>query len=367
MEYIYNKNIISIKEIPSPYQIISEYPSNNNITNLILNTRTDIQNILNKKDKRLIAIIGPCSIHDEKSALEYAEKLSELSKSLNNLVILMRVYFEKPRTIIGWKGLINDPDLNGENNIKKGLKISRKLLIDINNIGLPVASEILDTISPQYISDLISWGAIGARTTESQVHRQLVSGLSMPIGFKNSTNGDINIALDAIIAARNKHTFMGITHEGIAAVINTNGNEDCHIILRGGIEPNYDETNINKVINKCNDKNERCNIIIDCSHGNSKKNYKNQKYVVDSVCNQIQYNDNIIGVMIESHLKEGKQIFNSNKDKLEYGVSITDSCVGFEETTNMLIKLNYSVNKRITSCTPNNPHMVHMFNRKSCS
>ena len=298
MEFIYNQNINSISEIPSPSLIISKYPSNEFITNNILNTRQSIKNIINKTDKRLIVVVGPCSIHDEESAIEYAKKLKELSYELNNLVIIMRVYFEKPRTTIGWKGLINDPDLNGDNNIEKGLELSRKILLEINNMGLPVGSEILDTISPQYISDLISWGAIGARTTESQIHRQLVSGLSMPIGFKNSTNGDVNVALDAIVTARNNHTFLGITHEGKGAIINTSGNKNCHLILRGGFQPNYSSDSVLNVEKNCESKNEKINIMIDCSHGNSRKDYRNQSKVLKNVCEQIKYNNNIIGIMI---------------------------------------------------------------------
>lgn len=340
-----NSNVLSLKEIVTPVELLLKYYSNDSIINLVLKTRNEISNILNRKDKRKIVVVGPCSIHDPVAALDYAKRLSELSKSLPNLLIIMRVYFEKPRTTIGWKGLINDPDLNGSNDINKGLEIARKLLIDINNLNLPVGCEILDTITPQYISDLISWGAIGARTTESQVHRQLVSGLSMPIGFKNNTNGDTNSAICAVLSVCHSHTFLGVSDNGKGCVVTTAGNKNTHIILRGGKTPNYDHKSVEDVMKLYDNeqyKHLTKNIMIDCSHGNSFKNYKNQNKVLYSVCNQIKTNDNIIGVMIESNLYEGKQKFNTI-DKLKYGVSITDCCVGFEETIEMLTKLNNSV------------------------
>ena len=252
----------------------------------------------------------------------------------------MRVYFEKPRTITGWKGLIMDPNLDNSCYIEKGLRLSREIMRDINYKGVPIGCEFLDTISAQYISDLVSWGAIGARTTESQLHRQLASGLSVPIGFKNATSGNIKVAINSILACKEKHTFLGIDDNGIASIVKTKGNPNCHLILRGGIQPNYYSNMVNESVNMCIENNVKPNIFIDCSHGNSQKNYKNQKLVVDSICEQISKGqDNIVGVMIESNIYEGNQKL-INKKNLKYGISITDSCISWEESLILLEKLN---------------------------
>lgn len=348
MESLNNINIKNFEYLISPNELIKEIPNNNKIKNFIKNSRQTIKNILNKIDDRLLIIIGPCSIHDPVAALEYATKLKKISDELDNeLFIVMRTYFEKPRTTIGWKGLINDPDLNGTYNINKGLTIARKLLFDINNLNLPCSIEFLDTISPQYTSDLISWGAIGARTTECQLHRELTSGLSMPIGFKNGTNGNIKIALDAIESAKEPHNFLGIDETGKASIIQTKGNKNCHIILRGSNEkPNYYIDDIIETSFNMYKRNMLPNIMIDCSHGNSQKNYKNQPNIIKYLSNIIKSgNNNVIGLMIESNLKEGNQKL-INKETLEYGKSITDSCINFEDSIINLRLLAESIKYR---------------------
>ena len=342
---IHNQNINNLKAISTPEQILNEFPLNNNDKMVIINARKDISNILHRNDNRFIVIVGPCSIHDKKAALEYAKKLKDIELNFKtNLLIVMRVYFEKPRTTVGWKGLINDPDLNNTCNIEKGIRLARDIMISITKIGLPIACELLDPISPQYLSDLISWGAIGARTSESQIHRQLASGSSMPIGFKNSTNGDVNVSYQSIIAAQNSHTFLGIDEFGRASIIETAGNQNCHIVLRGGKTPNYHPTDISQAVRLGIKYNIRPNIMIDVSHGNSQKKAINQKTVLDSVANQIKDEFNIIGVMIESFLYEGNQKITSNK--LRYGVSITDECISFEDTISALLLLNDTVKIR---------------------
>jgi 3-deoxy-7-phosphoheptulonate synthase len=334
MESLNNININKFDYLITPKDLINDIPSNNKINKFVKDSRQTIKNILNKIDDRLLIIIGPCSIHDPIAALDYATKLKKISEEFKDeLFIVMRTYFEKPRTTIGWKGLINDPDLNGTYNINKGLHIARKLLVDINNLNLPCSIEFLDTISPQYTSDLISWGAIGARTTECQLHRELTSGLSMPIGFKNGTNGNIKIALDAIECSKEPHNFLGIDEEGKASIIQTKGNKNCHIILRGSTEkPNYYIDDIIETSFCMYKRNILPNIMIDCSHGNSQKNYKNQSKIIKYLSNIIKSgNNNIIGLMIESNIKEGNQKL-VKKEELEYGKSITDSCINFEES-----------------------------------
>jgi len=340
-----NINIKTFEKLISPKDLLEDIPINNKVTKFINDSRQTIKNILNRIDNRLLIIIGPCSIHDPHAAIEYAHKLKEIADKLNdNIFIVMRTYFEKPRTTIGWKGLINDPDLNGSYNINKGLRIARNLLLEINTIGLPVAIEFLDTISPQYTSDLISWGAIGARTTECQLHRELTSGLSMPIGFKNGTNGNIKIALDAIECSSQPHNFLGIDENGKASIVQTKGNKNCHIILRGSTEkPNYYIDDIIETAFVMHKRNILSNIMIDCSHGNSQKNYKNQPIIIKYLSNIIKSgNENIIGLMIESNLKEGNQKLNNKKD-LKYGISITDSCISFENTIECLTLLNNAI------------------------
>ena len=345
MKELRNKNIDYFKEIIKPNLLLDKYKITENIENFVISSRNSIKKILNKEDDRMIFLIGPCSIHNIAEAKEYALDLKKLSDQVKDKIfIIMRVYFEKPRTTIGWKGLINDPDLDNTFDINKGLEMARELLLFINSIELPCGCEILDTISPQYISDLISWGAIGARTTESQVHRELVSGLSMPVGFKNGTGGSINLAIDALISSSYPHCFMGITDNGGPAICKTKGNKDCHIILRGGKNgPNYYSSDIEKTKSLLLEKNIKPNIMIDCSHGNSNKIFSNQKIVLENIIDQvIEYKkisicDNpIIGIMLESNLEEGNQKL-TNKDSLKKGISITDACISMESTYNLVI------------------------------
>lgn len=341
-----NTNIESLKTITSPQTLKSSININHNIFKLVKHTRKNICKILNREDKRLIVIIGPCSIHDKQLALDYAQRLSDVKEQYPNLLIIMRVYFEKPRTITGWKGLIMDPNLDNSCYIEKGLRLSREIMRDINNKGIPIACEFLDTISAQYISDLVSWGAIGARTTESQVHRQLASGLSVPIGFKNTTEGNIDVAINSVLACKESHTFLGINDYGVASIVKTNGNPNCHLILRGGKKPNYYKENVEETVKTCIAKNVSPNIIIDCSHGNSQKKCKNQKLVIQSICEQIANGqENIIGVMIESNIFEGNQKL-INKKNLKYGISITDECVSWEESLILLKELNNVIKKK---------------------
>ena len=302
--------ISETKEVVAPDQVHDEIPLTDIAAKTILLARTDIHNVLTGKDDRLIVIVGPCSIHDTKAAHEYAGLLKTVKEQLQkDLIIIMRVYFEKPRTTVGWKGLINDPDLNYSFNINKGLRVARQLLLDLNVLGIPAATEYLDLITPQYVSDLISWGAIGARTTESQVHRELASGLSCPVGFKNATDGGIKIAIDAINSAMSPHHFLSVTKEGRSAIFSTTGNEDAHIILRGGNdEPNYDAVNVEKVAEGLEESNLSPNIMIDFSHANSLKQCQRQLVVAEDVSEQIALGDQrIIGAMVESHLQAGRQ------------------------------------------------------------
>ena len=288
-------------------------------------------------------MVGPCSIHDPQSAIEYAKKLSNENKNFSeNLLVIMRVYFEKPRTTVGWKGLINDPDINETYNIAKGVEMARKLLIEIAELGLPAGTEFLDPISPQYVTDIISWGAIGARTAESQIHRELASGLSCPIGIKNSTDGGLKAAIDGIQAANHSHVFLGATKEADIAMLKTAGNNDTHIILRGGKVPNFDKESVENTLTALKEAEVNESIMIDASHGNSQKKFKQQIPVIDSICEQISDgNKNIKGVMIESHLNEGNQKIT---EKLNYGQSITDACMGWEDTVMCLSKLNDAIN-----------------------
>jgi 3-deoxy-7-phosphoheptulonate synthase len=337
-----NTNIYEINSLISPNELLEQIPITKKALDNVILYREIIKKILSKKDNRLLVIVGPCSIHDINSALEYAKKLKELSKKINNTIILvMRTYFEKPRTTIGWKGLINDPDLNYSYNINKGLAMARQLLIDINELGIPTSLEFLDTISPQYISDLISWGAIGARTTESQLHRELVSGLSMPIGFKNSTEGNINIIIEAIKSSLVSHKFLGINSDGIASIIKTKGNPYTHPILRGGNNgPNYKENYIITLEKLLIENNLNTNIMIDCSHGNSNKCYKEQINVINYLIDYIKSGNKLMGLMIESNLKSGNQKLTNN---LEYGISITDECIDWPTTVMLLQKLNLAL------------------------
>jgi len=340
--------ISSMRELITPKKIISELPMSTRAVETVVETRQEIINILNRKDKRLLLIVGPCSIHDVTAAHEYAERLLAVKKDVSeNVLIIMRVYFEKPRTVIGWKGLINDPDLDNSFNINKGIKIARKLLIDLAEMGVPSGHEYLDLISPQYVSDLVCWGAIGARTTESQSHRELASGLSCPVGFKNGTDGGIQIAIDAIKAASKEHNFLSVTKEGKSAIFSTTGNKDCHIILRGGKNTNYGAQDV-ETVSKALDKNSLDpQIMIDASHANSQKDFQKQRLVAEDIAEQIlNGNKNIFGVMLESNLLEGKQDI-SNKDNLVYGKSITDACIGWNETEELIRLLSNASKSRI--------------------
>ena len=339
--------ISSIKELISPSELIEQFPMTEDAISTVMKTRADIINILNGKDKRLILIVGPCSIHDINSAHEYAKKLLEIKKKVEkNILVIMRVYFEKPRTVIGWKGLINDPNLDNSFDINKGIKIARKLLINLAELGIPAGHEYLDLISPQYISDVICWGAIGARTTESQSHRELASGLSCPVGFKNGTNGSIQIAIDAIKAASKAHNFLSVTKEGKSAIFSTTGNKDCHIILRGGKKINYQQEDVTDVSYLLIKNELSNNIMIDASHANSQKDHAKQKIVIKDIASQISKgNNSICGVMLESNLVEGRQDIGK-RDNLIYGQSITDACIGWNETEELIEMLDNAISKK---------------------
>ncbi len=340
--------IDNLRPLISPALLMEELPHTNTISEVVVENRKAIEQCIGELDHRLVAVVGPCSIHCPESALEYAEKLKALSNRLaDDLIIIMRVYFEKPRTTVGWKGLINDPHLDGSFDINRGLRMARKVLSDINHLGMACGTEFLDTIVPQYISDLVAWGAIGARTTESQVHRELASGLSMPIGFKNGTNGSIQIAVDAIGASKNPHHFLSVTKHGIAAIVSTRGNEFCHVILRGGAEgPNYDATAIKATKEKLHKAGLPDKVMVDCSHGNSQKDHTRQQIVVESLCEQIAQGEKaIFGLMLESHLKAGNQKL-THKEGLTYGQSITDACIDFSQTEALLEQLAKANAKR---------------------
>jgi 3-deoxy-7-phosphoheptulonate synthase len=342
--------ICATKEVIAPIQVHTEMPISETAAQTTLLARQDVHKILAGLDDRLVVVVGPCSIHDPIAAHEYARHLKVIKDELiDDLVIVMRVYFEKPRTTVGWKGLINDPDLDSSFNINKGLRVARRLLLDVNEAGVPAATEYLDLITPQYISDLIAWGAIGARTTESQGHRELASGVSCPIGFKNSTDGTIKIAIDAIGAAMSPHHFISLNKAGHSAIFSTTGNEDVHIILRGGNDrPNYDAVNVEQVAEGLTNAQLKPNIMIDFSHANSLKQCQRQLIVGEDVSEQIANGDHrIMGVMIESHLKAGNQKVVEGQP-LVYGQSITDACLSWDDTVPLLRELARSVQKRRT-------------------
>lgn len=339
--------ITAMKEVISPEQLHKDCQISEAASKLIFDTRTAIHDILNGKDDRLLVIIGPCSIHDPDAAREYAARLKEMRDELSeDLLIVMRVYFEKPRTTVGWKGLINDPNLDESYEINKGLHLARCLLADLNDMDIPAATEFLDLITPQYIADLISWGAIGARTTESQVHRELASGTSAPVGFKNGTDGTLKVAIDAIGAASRPHNFLSLTKEGYSAIFATTGNDDCHIILRGGKEPNYDAKHVNQAVAELEAAGVQKRLMVDCSHANSQKDHQRQIDVADVIAEQIsQGNDNLMGVMIESHLVAGRQDVETDKE-LVYGQSVTDACIDWDDSVKVLKTLATAVKQR---------------------
>ncbi|QDP01241.1 3-deoxy-7-phosphoheptulonate synthase AroG [Thalassotalea sp. PS06] len=340
--------INGIKDLLPPVALLERYRATEKVSQTVFDGREAIHNILAGEDDRLLVVIGPCSIHDPEAAIEYGKRLVKLrEKYADRLEIVMRVYFEKPRTTVGWKGLINDPYLDGSFRINDGLRLGRKLLLDLNALGLPTAGEYLDMITPQYMADLMCWGAIGARTTESQVHRELASGLSCPVGFKNGTDGTIKIAIDAIGAASAPHHFLSVTKLGHSAIVETKGNEDCHIILRGGKEPNYEAEFVNEISKQLAAANLPEKVMIDFSHANSRKQFKNQLLVCDDVCQQIvDGNRSIFGVMVESHLVEGRQDLVNNKAET-FGQSITDACIGWDDTEVLIDKLAKAVSTKL--------------------
>jgi len=339
--------IKEIKELVPPAHVFREYPLSNRAAQVTYNARQAIHRILHGADDRLLVVIGPCSIHDYDLAMDYARKLAkEAEKYAEDLVVLMRVYFEKPRTTVGWKGLINDPRLDNSFRINEGVRLARRILLDINELDLPCATEFLDTITPQYTADLISWGAIGARTTESQVHRELASGLSCPVGFKNGTDGNMRIAVDAIRSANSPHHFLSVTKSGHTAIVSTVGNEDCHVILRGGKEPNFDAAHVDAACKEVAAAGLAARLMVDFSHGNSRKQYKLQMEVCADVSRQIAGGEErIMGVMVESHLVEGRQDLCPGKP-LEYGKSITDACINWEDSLTVLDQLAAAVRAR---------------------
>ena len=332
-----NQRIKSIDPIVAPSSLLKSLPLSATTADFINKTRAVIGNIMHGDDSRLLVVVGPCSIHDPDAATDYAQKLLPLRHAYaDQLEVVMRVYFEKPRTTIGWKGLINDPEINNTFNVDQGLRVARKLLMDLNELGLPAGTEFLDAVAGQYYADLISWGAIGARTTESQIHRELASGLSCPVGFKNGTNGNVDIAIDAVKAANSEHSFLSPTEQGQTALFRTSGNHDAHIILRGGKQPNYDADSIAAAKAELLARDVKTGLMIDFSHANSNKDYRRQLVVGQAVAEQLIAGEKIIrGVMIESHINEGKQAI-ATKDQLEYGKSITDACLGFDQTEQLL-------------------------------
>ncbi len=350
METTDNLRILSTTEVANPIDLHEEFPITQTAVDTVEAARLAIQKILHGEDDRLLVVVGPCSIHDTKAALEYAGKLAALKAELkDDLVIVMRVYFEKPRTSIGWKGLINDPDLTGLFDINKGLRTARKLMLALADQGMPAATEYLDLISPQYISDLVSWAAIGARTTESQGHRELASGVSCPIGFKNGTYGNMNIAINAISAANGSHRFLSVNQQGQSAIFETKGNDDCHIILRGGNgKPNYDEDSVESAVEALRKVNLSPCLMVDMSHANSDKKFENQLRVATEVSRQIASGSHsICGVMIESHLVEGSQKGEGKSlEELTYGQSVTDACIGWDDTDNVLRQLAKAIQQR---------------------
>ncbi len=340
MEQLHDLRVSRIIRLPSPRALKEMLPVGEQVANTVTAGRREVERILTGKDAKMLVIVGPCSIHDVDAALEYAEKLAVLRSELQqDLCIMMRVYFEKPRTTVGWKGFINDPHLDDTYDIEHGLFHARKLLLEINDMGLPAATEFLDPITPQYVADVVSWAAIGARTIESQTHRQMASGLSMPVGFKNSTDGRINVAVDAIRSAMHPHSFLGIDQEGHSSVITTKGNPFGHLVLRGGEKPNYDAESIADAESWIEKAGLQPSLLVDCSHANSGKKHERQLTVWENILKQkSEGNQSIVGVMIESNIYCGNQPFPEDPEKLRYGVSITDECLSWEETERMLRK-----------------------------
>ena len=345
----YDVNVEEFIPLISPIALKEELPITQNAGETVIQGRHTIEAILKKQDFRMLVIMGPCSIHDERAALEYAEKLHALQQEVKETQFLvMRVYFEKPRTTVGWKGLINDPFLNGTYDITAGLRKARKLLLNITEMGVPTGTEMLDPITPQYIADLVCWSAIGARTTESQTHREMASGLSMPVGFKNCTDGGLSTAINAIIAAGSPQNFLGIDHNGQSCIVKTTGNPHTHIVLRGGRRPNYDSVSIREALNQLNDKNLSDAVMVDCSHANSWKKFHNQSIVWQDIMNQrLSGNASLIGMMIESNLNEGNQKNTGDLSTMKYGVSITDQCISWQTTEHLIRSAHHQLLKCI--------------------
>jgi len=339
--------IKEIKELAPPAHLIREFPLSEAASKVVFDSRKAVHEILHGHDDRVFVVVGPCSIHDTKAAMDYAQRLKQVRDRLaDRLEIIMRVYFEKPRTTVGWKGLINDPYMDESYQINHGLRLARHLLLEVNELGLPAATEYLDVISPQYIADLIAWGAIGARTTESQVHRELASGLSCPVGFKNGTDGNIKIATDAIKSSQRPHHFLSVTKGGVSAIVSTGGNEDCHVVLRGGKTPNYDAANVNAAAENLKKEGLLPKLMVDCSHGNSSKKHENQPIVAEDLAKQIEGgSEAIAGIMIESNLIDGRQDLVPGR-ALDYGKSVTDACIGWDDTERTLERLAQSVAAR---------------------
>lgn len=339
MDNIHDIHVRNMVPLISPEELKKGAPASEKVHNTVISARETIQKILTKQDKRLIVIVGPCSIHDEDSSLEYAERLNELRKKVGDTqFLIMRVYLEKPRSTVGWKGLINDPYMNGTHDIVEGLRRSRRILLNVNEMGLPAGTEFLDPITPQYMAGLVSWVAIGARTTESQTHREMASGLSMPVGFKNSTDGSLTAALNALQAAQAQQSFLGIDQSGNTCVVNTTGNPWVHIVLRGGNRPNYDPVSIEDTLSQLRAKGLSEVVVVDCSHDNSGKRHKGQPFVWRNVIEQrLEGNDALVGLMLESNLLEGNQPVAEDFLNLKYGVSVTDECISWETTEDLIL------------------------------
>jgi 3-deoxy-7-phosphoheptulonate synthase len=343
--------VTSLRPLLSPALLLEDLPLDERASRTVSCTREEVVRILDREDDRMVVVVGPCSVHDCHAALEYAQRLAAIAERLtDDLRLVMRVYFEKPRTTVGWKGLINDPHLDGSFAVNQGLRLARQLLLDVIALGLPAGCEFLDPITPQFFADAVTWGAIGARTTESQVHRQLASGLSMPVGFKNGTSGDVQIAIDAIRAAGHPHCFFGVTEQGLAGIVETRGNRDCNVILRGGHDgPNYDASNVQRVLATLRQNHLPERLIIDASHGNSSRDYRRQPLVVQAIAEQLASGERgIVGVMLESFLVDGRQDL-TNSTQLEYGQSVTDACIGWDTTESTLDALAAAVRARRTA------------------
>jgi len=348
---LFNTNIDSDRILLTPKEVKSKLPLTESAEQTVVKYRQEVEHILDFQDSRKFIVVGPCSIHDPKAAIEYSHRLKALAEQVkDNLLLIMRVYFEKPRTTVGWKGLINDPDMDDSFHVENGLLIARDLLLKITELGLPTGTEALDPIIPQYISELITWSAIGARTTESQTHREMASGLSMPVGFKNGTDGNIQVALNALQSARNPHNFLGINQNGQVSVFETKGNAYGHVILRGGTQPNFDAANVQLAEDKLKESNLPPRIVIDCSHGNTNKDYRLQPVVLENIIQQIlNGNTSIVGMMLESNLHEGSQPITGKQEELKYGVSVTDKCISWEETEKIILAAHEKLKQKSRS------------------